>query len=83
MATTVQTIYDNGEAVTPSDSDNVSYVAISIDNDTDVVRVQCAKGDKSGGNDINLKGKGYHPVRVTKVYATGTSIAGNVNGFFA
>lgn len=81
MSENFKEIYNDGEAVTPNDSTIVDYICISIDNDTDVVKVQMAKRDKTGGNDINLKGKGYHKVRVRKVYNTGTSIAGNVNGF--
>jgi len=71
----------NGGIITPSDSvDSLTYSGFWLENDG-TVKMTYRKRDNSLGNTVTVNLlAGYHPRRIAKVFATGSSITGIIEG---
>ena len=66
--------------ITPSDSTTFFYDGFWLENNA-TVHFQYAKDNKTAGSEqtLNLQA-GYHPRQIYKVFATGSSITGVIEG---
>ena len=73
-------IAQNGAVITPSDSAELDYDGFWLESDS-TVKLTFMKRDKKAGNDITMPlTAGYHPIRIKKVWATGSTISGTIVG---
>ena len=73
-------IAQNGAVITPDDNTTLNFDGFWLENDS-TVKFTFMKRDKKDGNDVTMNLKaGYHPLRIKKVFASGSTITGAIVG---
>lgn len=70
----------NGEVITPSDTENIEIQGLWLQ-EASTVKLTFLKLDKTAGNTVTMVlASGYHPLRIKKIFSTGSTIASGIIG---
>lgn len=73
-------IAQNGAVITPSDSTVLDYDGFWMENNG-TVKLEYLRADKQAGNTVTLNLiAGYHPRRIRRIFSTGSTIVGVIEG---
>ena len=70
----------NGEVITPSDTQDIEFESFWLQ-EASTVKFTFLKKDKSAGNTVTMVlAAGYHPLRIKRLFSTGSTIASGLIG---